>query len=70
MGFFRSHIYMWMSEEKFTHLTHVDLQLRGNDYAKISENLKLTTCASIYMQMASDIEILQNGFCLEYGKLS
>jgi hypothetical protein len=61
---------MWTCETKFTQITRVDLQLRGNDSAKISEKLKLPTCASIFVQMASDLEILRNGFCLEYGKLS
>jgi hypothetical protein len=57
-------------EEKFTHITCVYFQLRGNDSAKISKNLKLPTCASISMHMESDLEILRNGFCLEYGKMS
>jgi hypothetical protein len=70
MGFVQSHVYMQTHEEKFTQITRVDLHLRGNDSAKIIEKLKLPTCASISMQMASDLEILQNGFCLEYGKLS
>jgi hypothetical protein len=70
MGFVQSHIYMLTREEEFTQITRVDLQLRGNDSAKIIEKLKLPTCASISMQMESDLEILRNGFCLEYGKLS
>jgi hypothetical protein len=70
MGFVQNDVYMWTCETKFTHITRVDLQLRGNDSAKISKKLKLPTCASIFVQMASDLEILRNGFCLEYGKLS
>jgi hypothetical protein len=70
MGFVQSDVYMQTCVEEFTHITRVDLQLRGNDSAKISKNLKLPTCTSISVQMASDLEILRNGFCLEYGKLS
>ena len=70
MGFVQSDVDMLTHRSTFTRLAHVDLQLRGNDYAKISENLKHPTYASISMQMESDLEILWNGFCLEYGKLS
>jgi hypothetical protein len=58
------------NESEFTHITRVDLHLRGNDSAKISKNLKLPTCTSIFVQMVSDLEILRYGFCLECGKLS
>jgi hypothetical protein len=70
MGFVQSDIYMRKHEEKITQLTRVDFHLKGNDSTKISKNLKLPTCASISVQMASDLETLQNGFCLEYEKLS
>jgi hypothetical protein len=55
---------------KFTHITRVDLQLRGNDSAKISKNLKLPTCASISVQMKVELKIIRYGFCLEGEKLS
>jgi hypothetical protein len=61
---------MQMHVAEFTHLTRVDLHLMGNDYAKISENLELPTCASIFMHMELDLEILRIEFCIEYGKLS
>jgi hypothetical protein len=70
MGFVQRDVEMQTCESEFTQLARVDLQLRGNDSAKISKNLKLPTCASIFMQMVSDLEILRYGFCLEYGKLS
>jgi hypothetical protein len=70
MGFVQNDVFMRTCEAEFTHITRVDLQLRGNDSAKISKKLKLPTCASIFVQMESDLEILRNGFCLEYGKLS
>jgi hypothetical protein len=70
MGFVQNDVFMWTCETEFTHITRVDLHLRGNDSAKIIEKLKLPTCTSIFVQMASDLEILRNGFCLEYGKLS
>jgi hypothetical protein len=70
MGFVQSDVFMQKYGDKFTHITRVDLHLRGDDSIKISKNLKLPTCASIFVHMASDLEILRNGFCLEYGKLS
>ena len=70
MGFVQNDVFMQKHVTEFTQLTRVDLHLRGNDSAKIIEKLKLPTCASISVQMESDIEILRNVFCLEYGKLS
>jgi hypothetical protein len=70
MGFVQSDVNMNGCDVRIHPITCVDLQLRGNDSAKISKNLKLPTCASIYVQMVSDIEIIRYGFCLEYGILS
>ena len=70
MGFVQSDVFMWTHELEFTQLACVDLQLRGNDSAKISKKRKLPTCASISVYMVSDLEIIIHGFCLEYEKLS
>jgi hypothetical protein len=61
---------MQTCELEFNQITRVDLQLRGNDSAKISKKLKLPTCALISMHMVSDLEIRRYGFCLKYGNLS
>jgi len=37
MGFVQSNVFMWKNELEFTQISHVDLHLRGNDYAKISK---------------------------------
>jgi hypothetical protein len=37
MGFVQSDVFMWTHESEFTQLARVDLQLRGNDSAKISK---------------------------------
>jgi hypothetical protein len=70
MGFVQNNVDMLTRVSEFTQIARVDLQLRENDSGKISKNLKLPTCASISVQIVSDPEILQNGFCLECGKLS
>jgi hypothetical protein len=70
MGFVQSDFYMPIVVKEFTQITRVDLHLRWNDSAKISKNLKLSTCTSSFMQITSYLEILRNGFCLECGKLS
>jgi hypothetical protein len=62
MGFVQNNVDMLTHVSEFTHIARVDLQLRGNDSAKISKNLKLPTCASIFVQMVSDPEILRMGF--------
>jgi hypothetical protein len=36
MGFVQNDVFMWTHESEFTQLARVDLQLRGNDSAKIS----------------------------------
>jgi hypothetical protein len=46
----------------------VDLHLRGNDSAKNSKNLKLPTCASIFMQMKAYLKILRYGFFFTEGE--
>ena len=69
MGFVQNNVGMLLGVSEFTQLACVDLHLRGNDSGKISKNLKLPTCTSIYVHMVSDLEIRRYGFCLEYGKL-
>ena len=64
MGFVQNDVFIRICETEFTHIEHVDLQLMGNDSAKIIEKFKLPTCASISMHMESYLEILRNGFCL------
>jgi hypothetical protein len=36
MGFVQNDVFMQTHETEFTHITRVDLQLRGNDSTKIS----------------------------------
>jgi hypothetical protein len=62
MGFVQNNVDMLKHVSEFTQLARVDLQLRGNDSAKISKNLKLPTCASIFVQMVSDPKFYDMGF--------
>jgi hypothetical protein len=70
MGFVQRNVGIRIRESEFTQIVCVDVHLRGNNYAKISKNLKLPTYASIYMHMKEDLKILRYWFCLKYGKLS
>ena len=44
MGFVHNDVFMRTHESEFTHISRVDLQLRGNDYAKI---IKKTQTANL-----------------------